>query len=81
MTKTEASEMLKLTVQAQQKTPMYQKLHTTTKQDSHEIKLQVSEEELEMMLDNIGIPTEEEPESRKTLRSKVKDFLIKLRES
>ncbi|MBN2016399.1 hypothetical protein JW766_06250 [Candidatus Dojkabacteria bacterium] len=50
------------------------------KGDEEIVNLQVSEEELEVLLDNVGIPEDGEPEAQSSLRQKLREFLMKIRQ-
>lgn len=60
-------------------TPLYHKLTSSTQSSEAEVGVQVSNEELEILLDNIGVPSDSESDARKSLRLRVQDFLAKLR--
>jgi len=79
LTKREIQEALRLVEASRESTALFQKLNVVRLKDEDEIKLQTSEEELEILLDSVGIPTEEEPEERKSLRLKVKRYLLAFR--
>ena len=59
--------------------PLYHKLDSSTQASESEVGVQVSNEELEILLDNIGVPSENESEAMRSLRVKVQEFLAKLR--
>jgi len=79
LTKREIQEALRLVEASRESTALFQKLNVVRLKDEDEIKLQTSEEELEILLDSVGIPTKEEPEERKSLRLKVKRYLLAFR--
>ena len=60
-------------------TPLFHKLTSSTQGSKAEVGVQVSNEELEILLDNIGVPSDTESEARRSLRVKVQEFLAKLR--
>ena len=80
LTKAEAYEVLKLFLQSQQQSSLYTRLESAQNSDSDIIDLHVSEEELEVLLDNVGIPESDEPIERGNLRKKVREYLNTLRE-
>lgn len=79
LTKPEINEAIKIVKIKYSNTPLYFKLISSLKEASEEPGVQVSNEELEILLDNIGIPMEDESEACKGLRLKVQSFLGKLR--
>ena len=64
----------------QKERPIFYKLNAAIEKGVGDIEIQVSEEELEMMIDNIGPLTAEDSEARKGLRTKLQNFLAKLKE-
>lgn len=66
---------------AQQQSPLYNKLVVVSQVAQDEkLPLQLSEEEVELLLDNIGIPIEEESPDMTSLRTKLRTFLQYLRQ-
>jgi hypothetical protein len=80
LTKNELREAFRLTEASRNHTLLLQKLTNAKNKPEDEAPLQVTEEDLEMLLDCVGIPTVEEPEERKSLRMKIHVFLRKLRQ-
>lgn len=58
---------------------LFLKMSSAFDQNQAENKVEVSEEELEFLMDNIGAPTPEEPRPLKSLRVRLQQFLYKLR--
>lgn len=75
----EASAAVETVPATQQSQPLYHKLVSARQQSGDVVQVQLSEEEAEVILDNVGVPMEGERESKQTLRNKVQAFLMKLR--
>ncbi len=59
--------------------PLFLKLSSAFDLNQEENKVEVSEDELEFLMDYIGAPTEEETRGKKSLRVRLQQFLYKLR--
>ena len=59
--------------------PLYKKLLSARQETTDTIQLQVNEEEIEVLLDILDIPTTKEPIAKKILRGKLQSFLTELR--
>lgn len=77
--KLEGAEALNSMPQNRENTPLYQKFKAVQNGSSDFVDVQVSEEELEILLDDIGIPVDGEPLEKQSLRTKVQSFLSELR--
>lgn len=77
----ESQELLNLIPEAQNQTPLFNKVNAATMTQDAEVGLQLSEEEAEIILDNVGIPESMEPAQRSSLRSKMQQFLMRLRQT
>jgi len=79
LTSEEAEEALKTLPESQKQRPIYYKITAGLEPAPSEVRLQVSEDELEMLMDNLGIPIPTETEAKKSLRIKLQNFLVKLK--
>jgi hypothetical protein len=78
ITRQEAKEALKF-VGDKKEYPIYAKLESAGNDANELVSVMLSEDELEDLLDEIGLPEEGEPEERNTLRRKLREFLVSLR--
>lgn len=60
-------------------TPLYHKLTSSAQTSVSKASVQVSNEELEILLDNLGVPAEGDSDAKRNLRLNVQKFLAKLR--
>lgn len=74
----EAQEAFKF-VQEEKGMPIYSKFESASNSSESEVSVMLSEDELENLLDEIGLPEEGEPEARNSLRRKLREFLVSLR--
>lgn len=81
LSKKEGLEAFALIPQSQINSSLYNKLSSVENQTTDIVQIQVSEEELEVILDNIGIPINTESIEKTSLRDNVNRFLIQLRNS
>lgn len=80
LTKKEAKEAFRLIEASRNNNLLLQKLISAKNQQDEDVRIQMNEEDLEILLDCVGIPTDQEPDERKSLRIKSHRFLQKLRE-
>ncbi len=79
ITKEESDEALDWVHKYLADTPLESKLIAATGHNQDEIELQLSEQEVEQLLDNMDAPSPEDSAAKKNLRKALQTFMVKLK--
>jgi hypothetical protein len=79
ITKSELQEVLNSFSNTQQNSPLFSRLNVAAIQPDEQLSIQLSENEVETLLDNLGISENDEDPSKASARGKISEFLKTLR--